>query len=74
MLNRTTGEFVPTRTVSRRDIVNETGLYADKIAMDYGFSEKYRVLPFKGLYLYSNELLGSINTNIYPVPNLRNLS
>jgi len=53
-------------------IVNAAGLYADKIAMDYGFSEKYRILPFKGLYLYSNEPPGSIRTNIYPVPDLRN--
>jgi L-2-hydroxyglutarate oxidase LhgO len=53
-------------------VVNAAGLYADKIAMDYGFSEKYRILPFKGLYLYSNEPPGSIRTNIYPVPNLKN--
>lgn len=53
-------------------VVNAAGLYADKIALDYGFSEKYRILPFKGLYLYSDEPPGSIRTNIYPVPDLRN--
>ena len=53
-------------------IVNAAGLYADKIALVYGFSEKYRILPFKGLYLYSNEPAGAIRTNIYPVPNLKN--
>ncbi len=53
-------------------VVNAAGLYADKIALDFGFSEKYRILPFKGLYLYSNEPPGSIRTNIYPVPDLRN--
>jgi len=53
-------------------IVNAAGLYADKLALDYGFSEKYRILPFKGLYLYSNEPPGAIRTNIYPVPDLRN--
>lgn len=53
-------------------IVNTAGLYADKIALDYGFSQKYRILPFKGLYLYSNEPPGAIRTNIYPVPDLRN--
>ncbi len=52
--------------------VNAAGLYADKIALDFGFSEKYRVLPFKGLYLYSEEAPGSFRTNIYPVPDLRN--
>lgn len=53
-------------------VVNTAGLYADTIARGFGFSEKYRILPFKGLYLYSNEPIGSIRTNIYPVPDLRN--
>ena len=53
-------------------VVNAAGLHADKIALDFGFSEKYRILPFKGLYLYSNEPVGALRTNIYPVPDLRN--
>ena len=53
-------------------VVNAAGLYADKIARDFGFSERYRILPFKGLYLYSDEPAGAIRTNIYPVPNLQN--
>lgn len=53
-------------------IVNSAGLYADKIARDFGFSQEYRILPFKGLYLYSKEPAGSIRTNIYSVPDLRN--
>lgn len=52
--------------------INSAGLYADKIALDFGFSEEYRILPFKGLYLYSNEHEGAVRTNIYPVPDLRN--
>ena len=48
--------------------VNAAGLYADKIAMDFGFSKNYRILPFKGLYLYSDEPPGNLRTNIYPVP------
>ena len=52
-------------------VVNAAGLYADHIARDYGFSEHYRILPFKGLYLYSGEQPGSIRTNIYPVPDLK---
>lgn len=53
-------------------IVNAAGLYADSIAREFGFSQQYRILPFKGLYLYSDEPVGSIRTNIYPVPDLRN--
>ncbi|MGA3172241.1 MAG: L-2-hydroxyglutarate oxidase [Chthoniobacteraceae bacterium] len=53
-------------------IVNSAGLYADQVALDFGFSDKYRILPFKGLYLYSDEPPGAFRTNIYPVPDLRN--
>ncbi|MFH1674063.1 MAG: L-2-hydroxyglutarate oxidase [Pseudomonadota bacterium] len=53
-------------------VVNTSGLHADRVAREFGFSKNYRILPFKGLYLYSNEPLGSIKTNIYPVPDLRN--
>jgi len=51
-------------------VINAAGLYADKIALDFGYSTDYRILPFKGLYLYSNEPVGAIRTNIYPVPDL----
>jgi L-2-hydroxyglutarate oxidase len=53
-------------------VINCAGLYADRVALDFGFSKRYRVLPFKGLYLYSDEAPGSLKTNIYPVPDLRN--
>lgn len=49
-------------------VVNAAGLYADKIGRDFGFSKRYRILPFKGLYLYSDEPPKSISTHIYPVP------
>jgi L-2-hydroxyglutarate oxidase LhgO len=51
-------------------VVNAAGLYADRIARDYGFSRTTRILPFKGLYLYSNEPAGALKTNVYPVPDL----
>lgn len=53
-------------------IINSAGLYADTIGKDFGFSKNYRILPFKGLYLYSEEPPGALKTNIYPVPNLKN--
>jgi len=51
-------------------VVNAAGLYADRIAQDYGFSKDYRILPFKGLYLYAGRDGAALKTNIYPVPNL----
>ena len=53
-------------------IINAAGLYADKIGRDFNFSKDHRILPFKGLYLYSNEPAGALNTHIYPVPDLTN--
>ncbi|HIF51283.1 MAG TPA: L-2-hydroxyglutarate oxidase [Thiotrichaceae bacterium] len=53
-------------------IINAAGLYADKIAKDYGFSQDFKILPFKGLYLYANDDGLKLKTNIYPVPDLRN--
>jgi len=53
-------------------VVNCAGLYADRVALDFGFSQDHRILPFKGLYLYSSEPAGAFRTNIYPVPDLRN--
>ncbi|MGW8227255.1 MAG: L-2-hydroxyglutarate oxidase [Gammaproteobacteria bacterium] len=53
-------------------VINAAGLYADKIAKDYGFAQQYRILPFKGLYLYASDQVEPLRTNIYPVPDLRN--
>ncbi|MDE2491984.1 MAG: L-2-hydroxyglutarate oxidase [Elusimicrobia bacterium] len=53
-------------------VVNAAGLYADAVARDFGFSRRWRILPFKGLYLYSDEPPGAFRTHVYPVPDLRN--
>lgn len=53
-------------------VVNAAGLYADRVARDYGFSRRYRILPFKGLYLYSDEPAGAFRAHVYPVPDIRN--
>lgn len=72
-LRTTKGMVITTQdSFTAGHVVNAAGLYADKIALDFGFSERYRILPFKGLYLYSDEAPGAFRTNIYPVPDLRN--
>src|SRR5205814_4283044 len=53
-------------------VINAAGLYADRVARDFGFSERYRIVPFKGIYLYSEEPAGALRTNVYPVPDLGN--
>lgn len=52
--------------------INAAGLYADKIARNYGFSQQYTIIPFKGIYLKYTGTDKPIRTNIYPVPNLKN--
>jgi len=53
-------------------VINTAGLYADKIARDFGFSQHYTIIPFKGIYLKYTKKDKPIKTNIYPVPNLKN--
>ncbi len=53
-------------------IVNCGGLYADKIAQDFGFGRKYTMIPFKGLYLKYTKNKTDVKMHIYPVPNLKN--
>ena len=51
--------------------INSAGLYADKIALEWGFSKNYRILPFKGLYLHSSLSTYNPKVHIYPVPDLK---
>lgn len=54
-------------------LVNAAGLYADRIAQEYGFSQDFVLVPFKGLYLYRDEAPTPwLRTHLYPVPDLRN--
>ena len=54
-------------------IYNCAGLYADRIARDFGFCKDYTIIPFKGIHmLASRPPVPSVHTLIYPVPNLKN--
>ena len=53
-------------------LVNCAGLYADKVAKDFGFGKQYTLLPFKGLYHYAAEDSVPPRSHIYPVPDLKN--
>jgi len=65
-IHTTQGDFTAPK------IINCSGLYADKIARDFGFGQHYTMIPFKGLYLKYTKNKTDIKINIYPVPNLRN--
>ncbi len=58
--------------IQAKKIVNSGGLYADKIAQDFGFSQHYTILPFKGIYLKYAFDDHPLRTHVYPVPNLNN--
>lgn len=58
--------------LSANKVINTAGLYADRIARDFGFSRHYTIIPFKGIYLKYTKKDKPIKTNIYPVPNLKN--
>ncbi len=59
------------RGVSAGFVINAAGLYADAVAREFGFARSYRILPFKGRYLYSSEPPGAMRTHLYPVPDPR---
>jgi len=53
-------------------VINTAGLYADKVAHQFGFGERYTLLPFKGIYWKLNPASGiAFNHLVYPVPDLR---
>jgi L-2-hydroxyglutarate oxidase LhgO len=64
--------ITPHEVIDAGFVVNAAGLHADQVAHDFGVGQRYRILPFKGLYLYSSEPVGALRTNVYPVPDLRN--
>ena len=66
VIETTRGEFEASKTI------NCAGLYADRIARDFGFGSDYTIIPFKGLYLKYTKNKTDVRTNIYPVPNLKN--
>jgi L-2-hydroxyglutarate oxidase LhgO len=58
--------------IKAHKIINCAGLYADRIAKEYGFGTRYTIIPFKGLYLKYTKNTSDVRMNIYPVPNLKN--
>lgn len=59
-------------TMHCRYFINAAGLYADRIAHEFGFGLNFTIIPFKGIYLKYVKNKTDIRTNIYPVPNLKN--
>lgn len=64
--------FTKKGEIEARRVINAAGLYADKVARDFGFGNKYTIVPFKGIYLKYTKDKTAVGTNIYPVPNLKN--
>ncbi|MFO0388741.1 MAG: L-2-hydroxyglutarate oxidase [Alphaproteobacteria bacterium] len=58
-------------SITAGKIFNCAGLYADRVAKDFGFCSDYTIIPFKGIHLISNAT-PIVRTLIYPVPNLKN--
>ena len=65
-IETTRGDF------TAKTLINAAGLYADKIAQDFGLGLRYTMIPFKGLYLKYTKNKTDVKINIYPVPDLRN--
>lgn len=57
--------------ISAGYVLNAAGLYADEIAGKFGIRSDLTILPFKGVYLEAPAESFSLNTHIYPVPDLK---
>ncbi|HJV34485.1 L-2-hydroxyglutarate oxidase [Geomonas sp.] len=54
-------------------LVNAAGAHCDKVGRLFGIADKYRLIPFKGVYrLLRKDLPFTVNSSIYPVPDIRN--
>lgn len=58
--------------IEYKKLINCAGLYADKIAQEFGFAQDFVIIPFKGIYLKDETNHCALPTNVYPVPNLAN--
>lgn len=53
--------------------VNAAGAHCDRVAAFFGVGKNYRLIPFKGVYrLLGKEAPFTVNSSIYPVPDIRN--
>lgn len=60
--------FFPKINIEYDYLVNCAGCYADKIAQSYGLAENYTLIPFKGIFLYVDDLKNQCSRHIYPLP------
>jgi len=68
----TTIETTQKRQITTPKFINCAGLYADKIAHEFGEGLEYGLLPLKGLYMIDKKPFKEygLNTLIYPLPPL----
>jgi L-2-hydroxyglutarate oxidase LhgO len=53
--------------------INAAGAHCDKVARLFGVGANFRLIPFKGVYrLLSKVAPFTVNSSIYPVPDIRN--
>jgi len=58
-------------TIEAGMIINCAGLYASRIARDFGFAKNYTILPFKGVYLKYTGTDKPLRTLLYCVPDMK---
>jgi len=58
-------------TIEAGMIINCAGLYASRIARDFGFAADFTILPFKGVYLKYTGADHPLRTLLYCVPDMR---
>ncbi len=60
-----------TRRIQFNYLFNAAGLYADRVAREFGAGMRYTLLPFKGLYMAYRDP-SVVTRHVYPVPDIDN--
>lgn len=72
-LNGTDKAVTSKGEIEFKRFINAAGAHCDTVARLFGVGKKYRLIPFKGVYrLLSKEAPFTVNSSIYPVPDIRN--
>jgi L-2-hydroxyglutarate oxidase len=64
--------YTTKRSLRATHFINASGLFADRVAQQFGFGSNYVMIPFIGLYSYAPALKDRFQRHVYPVPDPRN--
>lgn len=60
----------PSGALEAAVVLNAAGLYADRVAADWGCGARWQLVPFRGTYVVGGASAPALSCCVYPVPDL----